>query len=284
MDRFCSRHGWAHLRNTLPEDAAQRVELNRHIIYNDTLRVVFCFLEKVGCTNLKRMLFAAFGLIDEKTASHQWVDYHPYLDGALMRSSFGRKALSNGGRVLRMDTYYKFMFVRHPLERLLSAYRNKIEPPLSGMGKGFPQNLKHNILKAYRPIEYQAWKDGGCRYNITVSFPDFIQHVIDTNNSLLNPHLKPAIDACQPCRVRYNFYGSFQLYKHDALAVAQMLNVKPEYFPDFDLHKDGFHTSDHLERYYGQLTSHQRTALLSDFKDELEFYHALYPEDGLIQF
>ena len=225
-------------------------------------------------------MFVAFSLLDRKTTSHEWVDYHPFLDGALARSSFSHKTLTDGGRIARMKNYFKFMFVRHPLERLLSAYRNKVEPPLSDMGMGFPNNLKHSILKAYRQKEYQSWKDAGCRYSITVSFPDFVQHVIDTNNSALNPHLKPAIDACHPCRLHYDFYGSFKSYKQDALSVSRWLGMEPEFFPDYDLHKDGLHTSDVLDSYYSQLSVHQKEYLLLDFKDELEFYHSLYPDDG----
>ena len=38
--------------------------------------------------------------------------------------------LNDWERIAKLREYFKFMMIRNPLERLVSAYRDKIEPPL----------------------------------------------------------------------------------------------------------------------------------------------------------
>ena len=43
---------------------------------------------------------------------------------------FLREGLTNEERLHQLKDYFKFIMLRNPLERLVSAYRDKIEPPL----------------------------------------------------------------------------------------------------------------------------------------------------------
>ena len=66
--------------------------------------------------------------------------------------------LSKEEALYRLKNYYKFAIVRNPLERLLSAYRNKLEPPLNyDIRRNFPDRLKAYILKKYRREDLEAW-------------------------------------------------------------------------------------------------------------------------------
>ena len=49
---------------------------------------------------------------------------------------FSHKGLTLKSSLRRLNTYFKFMVVRNPLERLVSGYRNMIEPPLNPDSKG----------------------------------------------------------------------------------------------------------------------------------------------------
>ena len=65
-----------------------------------------------------------------ETVDWPWVEDSIYLEPALKHASLLNKTLTQDQKFQRIHDYYKFMFVRNPLERLVSGYRNKIEQPL----------------------------------------------------------------------------------------------------------------------------------------------------------
>jgi len=94
------------------------------LVVDEKHKILYCELPKVGCTNWKRTMLQLI---------------HPDKYGSMkvenIKSPHGKKG-DNGYKYLSewppeeqikmIKSYYKFMFVRHPLERLLSAYRDKV--------------------------------------------------------------------------------------------------------------------------------------------------------------
>lgn len=228
---------------------------------------------------MKRLLFVTSGVLPVETIHEKWVKLK-YLERGLRRSSLINRNLTTNERLQKIKEYFKFMMVRNPLERLVSGFRNKIEPPLSGLSNKFPNYVKRKILEKYRPVDFRLWLNEGGSYNISITFPEFVQHVVDTRKELLNPHFKPMIHTCHPCRVRYHFYGNFKMYTKDAALIIEKLRTKLEYYPNRSLHVSGYETSSYVDEYYRQLTHMQKTELFYALQDELAFYYYLYPEDS----
>ena len=159
----------------------------------------------------------ASGVLSQQTAQWDWVD-NSVMERSIGRGSFLRKNLTTADRTRRLEQYFKFASVRSPLERLVSGYRNKMASPLRFYNKKTAKfdELKEQILSTYRPLDFRNWLSSGRKGNITVTFSDFVQYVVDTDNAKLNPHFKPVIDTCHPCRVRYQYYLSFKNYGSDA--------------------------------------------------------------------
>ena len=103
-----------------------------------------------------------------------------------------------------MTNYYKFVFIRNPLERLLSAYLNKLSKPLD---TSFADDAL-NILQHYRPSLFKKWKEGQIK-EITLDYESYLRWIIDTPHHELNEHFAPVSELIQPCRVRFNFYANF---------------------------------------------------------------------------
>ena len=98
-------------------------------------------------------------------------------------------------------------------------------------------------MKRYRTDDYKKWlADTTTHYAIT--FSDFIQYVIDTPNKKLNynPHFRPMINHCQPCTVKYDFYGAFKHYNDETKVLIDRLDTKEEY-----RHNEGDHVTCHTE-------------------------------------
>lgn len=182
-------------------------------------------------------------------------------------------------RLTMIQDYYKFVMIRHPLERLVSGFRNKIEPPFSDMSVRFPNYIKMTILQRYRSTEFEKWRDSKTKYNLSVTFEEFILYYVNSDLTTINPHLKPIIHTCHPCRVRYNFYGNFQMYSQDAQMAMKRLSINSDFYRNKSLHLSSQRTSNYLRQYYSRLSDVLKVRLYWKLREELEFYYALYPRE-----
>ena len=240
---------------------------------------------QIGCTNLKRLMLYTSGHLPLDTVDWPWVDNERYLEPALKHASLINKTLSMKSKLHRFKSYYKFMFVRNPLERLVSAYRNKIESPVSySQQTKFPEHLKVSILQRYRVDELYSWtranKEGNQQQqvtNITVTFSEFIRNFVETDSMELNEHFRPVIDICHPCLAQFNFYGNFRNFSTDIHQLIRKFETEPRFYRDESLHSRGEKTHSMLEDYFGRLTYRDRLQLLGRLYDDLLFYYTLYP-------
>ena len=81
------------------------------------------------------------------------------------------------------------MIVRHPLERLVSGFRNKIEPSLKEFSLHFPDYIKVDILEKHRTKEFEEWVTSDTKQELNVTFQEFVQYFVNTDLSQINPHI-----------------------------------------------------------------------------------------------
>ena len=182
-------------------------------------------------------------------------------------------------RLSMIQDYYKFVIIRHPLERLVSGFRNKIEPPFSDMSVRFPNYIKLTILQKFRNTEFEKWMNSETKYNLSVTFEEFILYFVNSDLTKINPHLKPIVHTCHPCRIRYNFYGNFRMFSGDALMAMQHLHIDSKFYRNKSLHSSSQQTSSYLGQYYDQLSKTLKVRLYRALRDELDFYYVLYPRE-----
>ena len=99
---------------------------------------------------LKALYFLALGIVTRNmvTATRQ--------TAATVHHMFSRvtlQLLNDSERLDVVSTYYKFVMLRHPLERLVSAYRDKIEGvSLQGVGIiGWVGTIQHGMYEYVDP-------------------------------------------------------------------------------------------------------------------------------------
>ena len=142
------------------------------------------------------------------------------LEGVQYAQSFASR--SNTQRKFALNRYFKFMMYRNPLERLLSGYRSKVERfPLIGLDDDRPHYnwLRKEVHNATHPLLYEEYVRTEGAKGVNISFSDFIDFWLTRPESLkIDEHFRSIFSLCQPCRVRFNFYGNFKNFNTDSQA------------------------------------------------------------------
>ncbi|XP_034041693.1 carbohydrate sulfotransferase 8-like isoform X2 [Thalassophryne amazonica] len=167
-----------------------------HIYVEDKYRLLYCQVPKAGCSNWKRTLMVLAGQASNaQNIKHDTVHYGNHLKRL---DSFDRH-----GIMWRLETYTKLIFAREPLERLVSAYRDKFENP---------NNYYHSlfgkpIISKYRANASSAALSTGNG----VTFQEFVQYLLDVHRPVgMDIHWEPANQLCNPCLLDYDFIGKFE--------------------------------------------------------------------------
>ena len=179
-------------------------------------KAIFCFIPKVGCSSWKVKILENRGLLSKDdykgldAISHE----QPMQD---ILAKYGIRTLSEYDLTTAkwmLKSYYKFLFVRDPFERLLSAYRDKMANP----GNQHYRPKANNILKFFRS-------------NLTVpTFTMFLKSLVHTPPRMYDIHWRPYDVMCNPCHVNYDVIGKLETLESDVGCVTSQLNMT-SWFP-----------------------------------------------------
>ncbi|XP_048455771.1 carbohydrate sulfotransferase 14 [Rhincodon typus] len=175
--------------------SSQRRNLLKHILVNDKYRFLYCYVPKVACSNWKRVIKVLSGVLDNV---HVQIKMDHKNDLVFLGD------LKNSEIKYRLKHYYKFLFVRDPMERLLSAYKNKF-----GEIEAYQRRYGMEIVRRYRKNVGQSRGDD-------VTFTEFLQYLVDEDVESMNEHWMPVYNLCQPCAVTYDYIGSYERLQSDA--------------------------------------------------------------------
>ncbi|XP_003489107.1 carbohydrate sulfotransferase 11 [Bombus impatiens] len=234
----------------------------RNILVDEQHELLYCYVPKVACTNWKRVLMVATG---------KWPGNDPMeipADQAHSPGTFQRLTNYTLSEIERMlATYDKLIVVRHPLERLLSAYRNKLEAKHEKSSRYFQTRFGKKIIRRYRQnATVESLRNGD-----DVTFREFVQFVTDdSSNETRNEHWKPIYELCHPCLVNYNLVSKYESLVEDATEVLERMGVESVNFPTKPVNSEP--TAKKLEKYYSTLTYKQLRKLADLYKLDLRLF------------
>ncbi len=170
------------------------------------------------------------------------------------------------------------MFIRYPPERVLSAYRNKIEHPLitDPQEQSIWDEVRYSVLNSYR-MDFNV-KLAKEKEQIFPTFSEFIHFLYDSDPVEMNEHYKPMVELCQPCAVDYNFVGNFASIRSDANAILEHLNINSTLFWDRGKHSKP--TTSYVQKYYSKLQPADFRRLEEKFGGDMGLYEFLFPSTG----
>ncbi|XP_028011544.2 carbohydrate sulfotransferase 9 [Eptesicus fuscus] len=252
LQEFCKKYGGVSHPQT------HLFHMVSRIYVEDKHKVLYCEVPKAGCSNWKRILMVLNGLAPSAyNISHDAVHYGKHLKKL---DSFDLK-----GIYTRLNTYTKAVFVRDPMERLVSAFRDKFEHPNSYYHPVFGKA----IIKKYRPNACEKAFNNGSG----VKFKEFVHYLLDSHRPVgMDIHWEKVSKLCYPCLINYDFVGKFETLEEDANYFLQLIGAPKELkFPNFkDRHSSDERTSAQVvKQYLKDLTRTERQLIY-------DFYHLDY--------
>ena len=186
--------------------------IHNRLYVDEKHKMIFCPVQKVGCTNWVRIMVIMGGRISRKKA---WTrDVWTYLKHYVRKLTNYRP--EDRDRILK--EYFKVMFVREPLERLLSAYKDKLANT-EEWNRAWFRTYGSRIIRIFRP---NATVEEIQRGNDT-TFKEFANYVI--RFPPVDSHWLQYHKLCAPCFIEYDFIGKYETMDRDAEFVLRHLNV-----------------------------------------------------------
>ncbi|XP_072481617.1 carbohydrate sulfotransferase 8-like [Notamacropus eugenii] len=259
LSAACKRHGlWRSGSLPVPRQVA------RQLLVEPSRRLLFCEVPKAGCSNWRRVLLLL-------TLNLSRWDPAEVQSGSLHRTHLLQRLSSFQApeRDLVLKRYTPVLVTRHPLERLVSAYRDKL----------LHSEPYYVRLAARMRTAVRGAREPAPQRNLT--FPEFVTFVLRQPPAELDVHWKPTALLCSPCRVRYQVLIRHESLSSEAGHALSFLGISVRgLFPSIKEHQREKRTDGQLTRHYlGQLSPAQLSGLHSlYFLDFTLFgYHPLHP-------
>ncbi|KFQ56684.1 Carbohydrate sulfotransferase 9, partial [Pelecanus crispus] len=203
-------------------------------------RFIYCEVPKVGCSNWKRTIFILQA--DMKAEASEIEHDH------IHQTSVIKKVVAYPPAIQKdfLNNYTKVMFTRHPLERLVSAYRDKLlhSEPLYSI------TIANEIRAMFRKNKNSSEK---------VSFQEFVSFITANPPNSLDNHWKPMFLLCDPCNIPYDILGKYETLGLDSEHVLKVIGA-PEslHYPSLKRYGSEKRTNGDITlEYLRQLTSEQ---------------------------
>lgn len=186
--------------------------VKEHLTIDKKNRLVYCAIEKIGCTFWKRVfqIISGFRNVTDPFEIQGIRAYEGYLTAKGM--PFDRIH-----HILTHST--KFMFVREPYERLLSGFIDKLFAP----NAAYWSFIGTFVIQHFRPNATARAK----RCGDDVTFEEFIQYFIHSqhNNMRRDAHFVPNFEHCRPCEIDYDYVGKLETFEEDTLFLLKELKL-----------------------------------------------------------
>ncbi|XP_034246572.1 carbohydrate sulfotransferase 11 isoform X2 [Thrips palmi] len=185
-----------------------------------------------------------------------------------------------------LNSSISFLIVRHPLERLLSAYRDKIQYSLPHT---LHQRLGIRIIQKYRTKSRSTIgsRDPTKRKRLSPKWPtfsEFVQYLLDEfrEGREFDMHWAPIAEFCTPCHLHFEVIAKFETLEEDQNYLIYRARLQDYIHPEWKNPAKGrTATTNLISSYYTQLTKKEILSLYEIYRYDFELFG--YTLDGYLE-
>jgi len=169
-----------------------------------------------------------------------------------------------------MKDTFRFMVVRHPFERLLSAYRDKLEDLSRDIeardGYYFTMYGKQIVA------EYRDKAATNLTRVLEPTWREFVTYILNTPVTKFDEHWMPMWMLCSPCIIRYDAISKMETFSEDTQFILQQAGLEEKLSVEWKHRTGTGGSSDTIVDYYSQLTQSEVAALFRKYQLDFELY------------
>ena len=153
-------------------------------IANHKYRFVYCPIPKVACSSFKRLAVQLSDLDNKEEIVHLPSRFlHSYVGHTLTFFALYNHNREEAMQILKNESYFKFVIVRNPWDRLTSAYLNKFITPI---------DLKKSTSPGKEVVE-KLYREKGLKPNWdkAITFNQFVEYLMNNKDEDIDGHWRP---------------------------------------------------------------------------------------------
>ncbi|XP_064092574.1 carbohydrate sulfotransferase 11-like isoform X1 [Macrobrachium nipponense] len=193
------------------------------ILYLPRNNISWCIVPKVASTSWSKSLLELAGYTENDLL------YRDKPLQTILRDTYRPVKIDNINKTLGNSV--KFLFVRHPFQRLVSAYRNKLEDSYKEEdGQYFYNNYGRNMVAKFRVNEKkenqkalssqnaQDDKDSDpteAEFRREPTFVEYVDYLINTDVTSYDEHWKPIWLQCHVCDFDYDYIIKYENFEEE---------------------------------------------------------------------
>lgn len=175
-----------------------------------------------------------------------------------------------------MSKSVKFMVVRHPFERIISAYTDKLHSytrDLKYRGGYYYAMYGADIVKMFRPKYQERFPKNPLFMRKEPSFVEFVEYLVGTPVSKYDEHWRPMFLLCPPCHFKFDVIVKMETFDRDTEFILSQRNLENE----VSLRKKHSSTQsqdsqDEARKLFSQLSKHMVRALYDKYRLDFQMF------------
>ncbi|XP_042888375.1 carbohydrate sulfotransferase 11-like [Penaeus japonicus] len=222
---------------------------------------VYCKVPKSGSStwvyNLLKLANVPEDQISSDVGLHQLLrDYYPKMSSSQMKKTLKKS--------------FKFTVVRHPFERILSAFRDKLENYERDVM--FRDGYYNTMYGKYIVKVYRDDSDLTLANRTEPTWQEFVKYLINTPSSKFDDHWRPVYALCSPCVIKYNVIAKMETFSEDTQFIINQLGLEDRLHVEWIHRTSDTRTSDIATAYFSQLTLRQIDQLFEKYRLDFELF------------
>ena len=256
---LCAKHNISDFEMGHTRNIHIQKSIYKYLLADDSKKSVYCTISKCASTAWKNALVRMRGGNARKGES---VHERKYMgkNNLVFLSQYSEEEAE-----YRMKHYFKYIIVRHPFDRLVSAWRDKV-----------PGNKGHTIrIRAASGLKVIETAKQNSNTNRPVEFSEFLKFITKKNPLHFNRHWLSMYHHCHPCHFRYDFVAKVETLSADLPHLYNALHV------DEDLQLRVLNKrsqgSPHFSTYYNSVMASTYKTLCSFYRADMTLFNYTHP-------